>query len=50
MSVKIHIANQLNGDKMIEFCCGEKEYTLLNGQEVDIEVEDGDCMYFDGVN
>ena len=45
--MKIHIKNQLNSDQTIEFCCGAKEYTLQPDQEIDIEVEDGDCMYFD---
>ena len=46
-TLKIHIKNQLNSDQTIEFCCGAKEYTLQPDQEIDIEVEDGDCMYFD---
>lgn len=45
--MKLHIKNQLNDNLTIEFCCGPKEYTLQHDQEIDIEAEDGDCMYFD---
>lgn len=37
-----------NGHVM-EFCCGEKEYVLKPGEEISIEVNDQDCMYFDEV-
>jgi hypothetical protein len=46
---QIIVKNQLNNGLTIEFCCGEKEYTLKHDEEVTVEVEDGDCMYFDGV-
>ncbi len=45
--VIIHIKNQVPAK--ISFCCGAGEYELEMDQEVDIEVVDGDCMYFDQV-
>jgi hypothetical protein len=45
--IKLHIKNQALF--RIEFCCGEKEYELEPDQQVTIEVEDEDCMYFDQV-
>ena len=42
---KLHVKNQLNG--RIEFCAGEKEYQLEPEQEITIEVNDEDCVYFD---
>ena len=45
--MKLHIKNQLNGKHIIEFCCGQMEYTLEPEEEVTIEVNDEDCMYFD---
>ncbi|HOV80379.1 MAG TPA: hypothetical protein PK728_09785 [Bacillota bacterium] len=47
--IKLHVKNQLNSGLTIEFCCGEKEYTLGPEEEIAIEVQDGDCMYFDVV-
>ena len=45
--MKLHIKNQLNDGLAIEFCCGQKEYTLAPEEEVTVEVNDEDCMYFD---
>ncbi len=47
--MQIHIKNQLNNGLTMDFCCGAKEYTLAHDEEIDIEVNDGDCMYFDVV-
>jgi hypothetical protein len=44
---QIIVKNQLNNGLTIEFCCGEKEYVLKRGEEVTIEIKDGDCIYFD---
>ncbi|MEN6349317.1 MAG: hypothetical protein ABFD08_07990 [Syntrophomonas sp.] len=33
----------------IDFCSGEKEYSLKPGDEIAIQVKDQDCMYFDKV-
>jgi len=46
---KIFIENQLNNGYEIEFCVGPKEYALPVGRTVEVEVEDGDCIYFDTV-
>ena len=45
--MKLHIKNQLNKGLAIEFCCGEKEYALGHEEEIEIEVQDEDCMYLD---
>ncbi len=45
--MKLHIINQLNKGLTIEFCCGDKEYTLKPEENVTIEVNDEDCMYLD---
>ncbi len=45
--MKLNVKND-NGHTM-EFCCGEKEYTLSPGEEVSIEINDEDYMYFDEV-
>lgn len=45
--MKLHIKNQLNDKHIIEFCCGQMEYSLKPEEEVTIEVSDEDCMYFD---
>lgn len=45
--MKIHIKNQTGNE--IDFCCGENEYTLRPDEEVSIEVQDGDCFYFDKI-
>jgi uncharacterized protein YneR len=50
LMVKLHIKNQLNDGMTIEFCSGPKEYELKYEEEVTIEVEDEDCMYFDIVS
>ena len=47
--MQLYIKNQLNDGLTIEFCCGAKEYMLAPEEEVIIEIEDEDCMYFDGV-
>jgi len=39
--------NQLNSGLAIEFCCGQEEYTLEPEEEVTVEVQDEECMYFD---
>ncbi|WP_128739137.1 hypothetical protein [Desulfocucumis palustris] len=43
--MKLHIKNQLSGK--IEFRIGSKEYELDPDQEITIEANDEDCMYFD---
>lgn len=43
--MRLHIKNQLG--LTIGFCCGEQEYELESEQEIDIEVDDEDCMYLD---
>lgn len=45
--VKLHIKNQLNKGLEIDFCVGYKEYSLKHDEEITIEVEDEDCVYFD---
>ena len=47
--VKLNIKNQLNNKHIIEFCVGEKEFTLKPEEELTIEVQDEDCIYFDVV-
>jgi len=47
--VKIHIKNQLNNEHEIEFCCGDKEFKLGPEEEVTVEVQDEDVIYFDVV-
>lgn len=47
--MKIQIKNQLNDGLTIEFCCGDKEYRLDYDEEKVIEIEDGDCIYFDTI-
>jgi len=45
--MQLLIKNQLNDGLTIEFCCGEKEYTLRHDEEATIEVQEDACMYFD---
>jgi hypothetical protein len=45
---QIYVKNQLNDGLTIEFCCGDKEFKLNPNEEKTIEIEDGDCVYFDG--
>lgn len=45
--MKLNVKND-NGNIM-EFCCGEKEYVLGPGEEIAVEIEDEDYMYFDVV-
>lgn len=45
--MQIQIKNQLNDKLTIEFCCGDKEYTLAHNEEAVIEINDDVCMYFD---
>lgn len=33
----------------IEFCSGQREYSLESGETATVEVEDQDCMYVDEV-
>ncbi len=47
--VKLVVRNQLPGRKHVLFCCGMKEYELGPNESITIEVEDCDCMYFDGL-
>jgi 3-isopropylmalate dehydratase small subunit len=44
---QIFVKNQLNNGLTIEFCCGDKEYQLKHDEKITIEIEDGDCLYFD---
>ena len=45
---KLIIRNQ--ADYAIDFVAGiDEEHTILPGQEIEIEIEDGDYMYFDQV-
>ncbi|TEB10656.1 hypothetical protein [Pelotomaculum propionicicum] len=43
--MKLYIKNQLLST--IEFCCGQKEYKLEPEQEITIEAQDEDYLYFD---
>lgn len=45
--MKLHLKNETKHS--IQFCCGDKECALKPGEEITIEVNDEDCMYFDGV-
>lgn len=45
--VELHIKNQLNDGLTIEFCVGDKEYTLEYEEETVIEVTEDVCMYLD---
>lgn len=45
--MKLNIKNDYKF--IMEFCCGEKEYVLGPGEEIAIEVQDEDYMYFDVV-
>jgi hypothetical protein len=47
--MKAIIKNQLNGKLAIEFCVGDKEYQLAPDEEITIDVEEDDCVYFDTV-
>jgi hypothetical protein len=47
MSIKVLAKNQLNDSMTIDFCCGDKEYRLEPAESQEIEIQDGDCMYFD---
>jgi len=47
VSMKLVIKNE--NLLTVEFCCGEKEYLLEPSEELVIEVNDGDCMYFDAI-
>ncbi len=47
MPLNLNIKN--DNEHTIEFCCGPKEYVLEPGQEIKIEIEDEDYMYFDVV-
>lgn len=47
MPLSLNIKN--DNEHTIEFCCGPKEYVLEPGQEIKIEIEDEDYMYFDAV-
>lgn len=33
----------------VDFCVGEKEYSLLPYEQIEVEVKDQDCMYFDSI-
>lgn len=45
--MKLNLKNETG--YLVDFCSGEKEYSLQPGEEISIEVFDEDCMYFDGV-
>jgi len=45
--LKLHIKN--DNKLTVEICCGEKEYTLSPDEEITIEVNDEDRMYFDAI-
>lgn len=47
MRVNLNVKN--DNEHTIEFCCGSKEYVLEPGQEIRIEVDDEDVLYFDVV-
>lgn len=48
--MKLYFKNQLNDGHVIEFCCGEKEFRLEPEEEITIEVQDEDSVYFDVVS
>jgi hypothetical protein len=45
--MQLFVKNQLNDGLTIEFCCGDKEYTLKHDEETTIEIQENVCMYFD---
>lgn len=50
ITIKLNIKNQLNKGFAIEFSCGDKEYKLEPEEEIQIEIKDEDCMYFDTIS
>ena len=44
---KLFLKNQTG--KKVYLCCGKSEYTLEQNQSIEIEIQDGDCMYLDYV-
>lgn len=46
--VKLHVRND-NPELTVDFCVGMKEYSLKPSEQITIEANDGDHVYFDAI-
>ena len=46
--VKLHVRND-NPELTVDFCVGMKEYSLKPSEQITIEANDGDYVYFDAI-
>lgn len=45
---ELHVRND-NPRLAVDFCIGDREYTLVPDELITIEANDGDCVYFDAI-